>query len=48
MGRYQQGMEYYPGKITERKAQTVHIQYDDGDQETTLLSAVRVLRPREP
>ncbi len=32
---------YYPGKITRRKDEKVHIAYDDGDDEDTTISALR-------
>ncbi|HOO77752.1 MAG TPA: tudor domain-containing protein [bacterium] len=37
---------YYPGKISLRRGGEVHIVYDDGDEEDTTVSAVRVVRPR--
>lgn len=44
-GRFRQGPDYYPGVIKERKGATVHIRYDDGDEETALLNILRVRRP---
>ena len=38
--------KYYKGKISTRNGKTIHISYDDGDQETTTISFVRVIRPR--
>ena len=35
---------YYPGRVTQRNGDRIHIQYDDGDKETTTISVVRVLR----
>ena len=32
---------YYPGKVTRRKDEKVHIAYDDGDDEDTTISALR-------
>jgi hypothetical protein len=32
---------YYPGKVTRRKGEKVHIAYDDGDDEDTTISALR-------
>ncbi len=37
--------KYYPGKIATRNGTTIHIKYDDGDQETTTISFVRVKKP---
>lgn len=38
--------KYYRGKVTSRNGKTIHINYDDGDKETTTISFVRVIRPR--
>lgn len=35
---------YYPGQITRRNGNAIHISYDDGDQEDTTIGAVRVIR----
>jgi hypothetical protein len=43
-GRWRQGEAFYPGQITSRDGEKIHIRYDDGDQETTTLSLVRVRR----
>ncbi len=43
-GRWQQGPVFYPGQITARDGEKIHIRYDDGGQETTTLSLVRVRR----
>jgi hypothetical protein len=32
---------YYPGQITQKKSDNIHVQYDDGDQEWTTLDRVR-------
>jgi hypothetical protein len=36
---------YYPGRIASRDGQTIHINYDDGDRETTTIGVVRVAAP---
>lgn len=41
-GRWQADMYYYPGTITKQLGAAIHIDYDDGDQEWTTLSMVRV------
>ncbi len=38
---------YYPGRITRRDGRDIHITYDDGDQEDTTISFVRVIRTRK-
>jgi hypothetical protein len=43
-GRYQGGPEWFPGEVTSREAERVHIRYDDGDEEWTLLRLVRLQR----
>jgi hypothetical protein len=43
-GRWQHGPEFYPGRISMRDGEKIHIEYDDGGQETTTLSLVRVRR----
>jgi hypothetical protein len=42
--RWKGGPTYYPGEITDLKGEVVHIKYDDGDEETTLLRLVRLER----
>ncbi len=44
LGRYQDGIDYYPGQIASREGEYVTILYDDGDRENTSLSMVRVRR----
>lgn len=41
-GRYQGGRYYYPGAVTSRTGDAIHIAYDDGDQEWTSVGMVRV------
>lgn len=43
-GRWQAGGEYFPGKIVRKSGEVVEIHYDDGDDETTLIALVRVVR----
>jgi hypothetical protein len=42
--RFKGGPEYFPGEITSRTGEMVHIQYDDGDEETTSIRMVRLQR----
>lgn len=37
---------YYPGKVTKRTGDQVHVKYDDGDEEDTTIAMLRVKRPR--
>ncbi len=43
-GRGKGGPAYFPGKVDEQKGKKIHIKYDDGDQEWTTISMVRVER----
>lgn len=43
-GNWQRRGLYYPGKITDRRGDTITILYDDGDRETTTIAVVRVKR----
>jgi len=43
-GRFQGGRSFYPGRVTERRGDAVHILYDDGDEEWTSVGMVRVRR----
>jgi len=45
-GNWKSRKRYYPGRVTRRDGNKIHISYDDGDQENTTISFVRVLRPR--
>jgi len=45
-GNWKKRKRYYPGRVTRRDGNKIHISYDDGDQENTTISFVRVLRPR--
>ncbi len=45
-GNWQKRGLYYPGRIFQRRGLDIHIKYDDGDEENTTLSVIRVLRPR--
>jgi hypothetical protein len=42
--RWKCGPIYYPGKITRKLGEEIHIEYEDGDWEETTISVVRVLR----
>jgi hypothetical protein len=42
--RWKGGPTYHPGQITRRDGEVIHVQYDDGDQEDTLLRLVRLER----
>lgn len=43
-GRWQGGGQYHPGLVTSRVGDALHIRYDDGDEEWTSVSMVRVHR----
>jgi hypothetical protein len=43
-GNWQGKGKYFKGKITARNGDDIHIKYDDGDQEDTTVSKVRVIR----
>jgi hypothetical protein len=43
-GRWRAGRLYYPGTVTEKRGEAIHIAYDDGDREWTTVSFVRVDR----
>ena len=43
-GRWQGGPAYFPGRVDQQDGERIHIQYDDGDQEWTTISMVRVER----
>jgi Domain of unknown function (DUF4537)/DNA repair protein Crb2 Tudor domain len=40
--RYKGGLAYFPGEVTEKRGEVVHIRYDDGEEETTSIRLVRV------
>ncbi|HYV35789.1 MAG TPA: hypothetical protein VE988_08810 [Gemmataceae bacterium] len=42
--RWKGGPEYFPGEITERRGEVIHVNYDDGDDETTSIRLVRLQR----
>jgi hypothetical protein len=42
--RFKGGPEYFPGEVSRRDGEMVHIQYEDGDEETTSIRLVRLLR----
>ncbi len=41
-GNWKNRGKYYPGTVTQRTGLSIHISYDDGDQENTTISFVRV------
>ena len=41
-GRYQGGPYYFPGEVSAQRGEAIHIEYDDGDQEWTTISMVRI------
>lgn len=47
-GRWQGGGYYYPGVVTARLGDAIFIQYEDGDQEWTSISMVRIHRDDLP
>jgi hypothetical protein len=42
--RYRGGPEFFPGEVATRDGEMVHVHYDDGDEETTSIRLVRLLR----
>lgn len=47
-GRWQGGALYYPGSVSARVGDAIRIDYDDGDQEWTSISMVRIHRDDLP
>lgn len=43
-GRWRNGPAYFPGRVDKQDAEKIHIKYDDGDEEWTTISMVRVER----
>lgn len=43
-GRWQGGPAYFPGKVDQQNGEKIHVRYDDGDEEWTTISMVRVER----
>lgn len=41
-GRFQGGRGFFPGHVTARTGDAIHIAYDDGDEEWTSVAMVRV------
>jgi hypothetical protein len=41
-GNFKRAGKYYPGKVTSRTGEQIHIKYDDGDEEDTTLASIRV------
>jgi tetratricopeptide (TPR) repeat protein len=46
--RWQGGRVFFPGRVDQQRGQKIHIRYDDGDQEWTSVSMVRVNRAPPP
>jgi len=44
-GRWQNGELYYPGRVDQQNGDKIHVRYEDGDEEWTTISMVRVERP---
>jgi hypothetical protein len=42
--RWKAGADFHPGVVAERNGEVVHIHYDDGDRETTLIRLLRLER----
>lgn len=42
--RWRGGAAYYPGKVGQAQGAAIAVDYDDGDQETTSISLIRVNR----
>lgn len=42
--RWQRGPGYFPGVVDQQKGESIHVRYDDGDEEWTTVSMVRVER----
>ncbi|MHC4251992.1 MAG: S41 family peptidase, partial [Planctomycetota bacterium] len=45
-GRWKRGRRWFPGRVTKRDGDAIHVVYDDGDEEDTTVDFVRVVRPR--
>lgn len=41
-GRWKGGAQYYPGKVSIAAGEAIHIDYEDGDKESTTVGMVRV------
>jgi hypothetical protein len=46
--RWQAGQAYFPGSVSECQGDKLHIHYDDGDREWTLVRLVRLPREGDP
>jgi hypothetical protein len=42
--RWKGGPQYFPGEVTEKDGERIHVRYDDGDEEWTSIRMVRVER----
>jgi hypothetical protein len=47
-GRWRGDKFYFPGRVSEQRGPAIHIEYDDGDEEWTTVSMVRVHREDLP
>lgn len=47
-GRWHGGPYYYPGTVSIQRGDAIHIEYEDGDREWTVVSLVRIHRADLP
>jgi DNA repair protein Crb2 Tudor domain len=40
--RFKGGQAYFPGEVTTKQGEVIHINYDDGDEETTSIRLIRI------
>lgn len=45
--RWQGGPSYFPGRLVKRGGEKIHVKYDDGHEETTTISMVRVINAQD-
>lgn len=43
-GRWKAGPQFFPGVVVRREGAVLHVQYDDGDEEVTLVNLIRLHR----
>ncbi len=41
--RYKGGPQYFPGEVTKKKGEMIHVHYDDGNEETTSIRLLRII-----
>jgi len=41
--RYKGGPKYFSGEVLTKEGEVIHVRYDDGDEETTLLRLIRIM-----